>query len=78
MAEYAKQGFELARFKIQSDYCIANLLAENGQWGRVIVWDYTRNCAVHLTSAPFARCSTAFGRQVLTLYLYVPFPPHPS
>ena len=69
LAEYAEQGFELARFQIQGDYCVADLLAENGQWGRVLVWDYVQDRIVHLTDAPFARCSAVAGGQVVTLYL---------
>lgn len=68
LVEYAEQGFELAHFKIQGDYCIADLLAENGQWGRVLVWDYVQDKIIHLTSAPFAQCSTLFNGQVVSLY----------
>lgn len=77
LAEYTEQGFEQARFKIQGDHCIADLLAENGQWGRVIVWDYVRDHVVHLTSAPFARCSTVVDGQVVTLYM-VEYWGHPA
>lgn len=77
LAEYSEQGFELARFIIRDDYCIADLLAEKGQWGRTIIWDYVRDRVVHLTSAPFARCSMVFGGQVVTLYL-VEYWGHPA
>lgn len=77
LAEYAEQGFEEARFKIEGDYCIADLLAENGQWGRVIVWDYAQDRVVHLTDAPFGRRSTIVDGQVVTLYL-VEYWGHPA
>lgn len=77
LAEYAKDGFEWVRFKIEGEYCVINLLAEEGQWGRVIVWDYIQDKIVHLTSAPFAQCSILFNGQVISLY-FVAFWGHPA
>lgn len=77
LAEYAEEGFEWTRFKIEGDYCVINLLTAEGQWGRVLVWDYVRDKIIHLTSAPFAQCSTLFNGQVVSLYL-VAFWGHPA
>lgn len=77
LAEYAEQGFELSEFLIQDDYCVANLLAEKDQWGRVLVWDYVQDRIVHLTDAPYALCSIVVDSQVITLYL-VQFWGHPA
>lgn len=68
LIEYAEEGFEWTRFKIEGDCCIMNLSTAEGQWGRVIVWDYVQDKIIHLTSAPFVQCSTLFNGQVVSLY----------
>ena len=77
ISEYAAEGFELANLKIEGDFCVINLLAERGQWGRTIVWDYVQDRIIHLASTPFARRSAIFNDQVVSLYL-VEFWGHPA
>lgn len=60
--------YELSKFKIEGDYCIATLSTWGGFWGRVIVWDYIHDHVVHLTTAPFALCSTVFHGQVVSMH----------
>lgn len=58
---------ELEEYQIEGDYCIVTLMDDAGRWGRVIVWDYVQDYVVHLTAAPFARCSTIFKGHVVSM-----------
>ena len=70
-------GLEMARFKLDGDFCIINLQAAEGQWGRTVVWDYVQNRVVHLTNTPFVEDSEIHDGKVKSRYL-VQYWGHPA
>lgn len=62
-------GIEGCRMKIEGDYCVIVLAAEDYQWGYTLVWDYVQDKLVHLTKTVGAVDATVFGSRVVNMYL---------
>lgn len=78
LTEWVQEGsLEMARFKLEGNYCIINLQAAEGQWGRTIVWDYVQDKVVHLTNTPFVEDSEIQDGKVKSHYL-VQYWGHPA
>lgn len=70
LTEWAQEdGLEMVKLKLDGDYCIINLQAASGQWGRTIVWDYVQDRIVHLTNTPFVEDSVIEDGMVKSRYL---------
>ena len=64
-----ESGIEGCRMKIDGDYCVIVLTAEDYQWGYTMVWDYVQDKPVHLTNMAGAVGATVFGSRVVNMYL---------
>lgn len=72
-----EDSLEESKCKIDGDLCIINLLASDGQWGRTIVWNYTLDRLLHLTSTPYVQESRVQDGKVLNRCL-VQYWGHPA
>lgn len=69
IVEKFKDGIEYYQMTIIEDNCVIILLSESFQWGYTLVWDYTKDKLVHMTTTPYVVSSTLFNEKVINMYL---------